>query len=145
MLRLLWPLTMFAMIGMAADDHVDREKLIGTWQSPEAEGETWILQTSGDNLHITRLQNNQKLMDFECNTAGRECAIKDSGRDTKVTMWYSGPKLVVMETKGSEVVKRRLDAAEGDTMQVEVISIVPDHKPELAKFVRRTETADKHQ
>ena len=139
-------MVLVAFVGSAAaDDLSQRTNLIGTWQSQEAAGPTWILQNDGENLHVTQLQNDQKILDFECNTLGRECKVKDSGRDTKVSMWYSGPKLVVMETKGSEVVKRRLSAAEEGKMQVEVISIVPDRKPELNTFVRRTESAQTHQ
>lgn len=129
----------------AADDHSDRANLIGTWQSQEDGGSTWSLQSSGDDLHVIHSQNGQKVMDFKCNTLGRECSTKESGHDTKVSMWYSGPKLVVLETKGSEVVKRRLSSAAGEKMQLEVISIVPDRKPELRTFVRSTESAQTHQ
>src|SRR5690242_435160 len=106
----------------------DRSKLVGAW-SPEGAGETrapWILAAPGDAMHITHVQNDQKLLDIECNTGGRECAVKDSGKPLKVSMWFNGPKLVVMETRGNEVVKRRFHVTgDGGSLELETIPIVP--------------------
>ena len=72
---------------------------------------------------------------------GRECEIKDSGRQAKVSMWFSGPKLVELETKGSEVVKRRFAlSGQGDTMELEVIPIVPVGRSET-KLLKRIQTS----
>jgi hypothetical protein len=58
-----------------------------------------------------------------------------------VSVWFSGPKLVELETKGSEVIKRRFQVAgQGDTMQLEVISIVPDGRTET-KMLKRVEAS----
>jgi hypothetical protein len=60
-------------------------------------------------------------------------------------MWHLGPKLVQLETKGNEVIKRRfLVSDQGDTMQVECISIAPDEKTETLTF-RRVQTSAQKQ
>jgi hypothetical protein len=126
------------LLGAAAFamDDTDRAKLIGAWQS-NAGGATWIFAQDGDTLHITHLQNDRKLADFACNTSGRECSVKEDGKSAKVSMWFNGPKLVVMETQGSEVVKRRFQpGGEGNVIEVETIPIVPEGKPETAKLNR---------
>jgi hypothetical protein len=52
-------------------------------------------------------------------------------------MWFNGPKLVELETKGKEVVKRRFAVAgEGDTLEIEVIPIEPAGKTETLRFRR---------
>lgn len=124
-----------------ADDGASREKIAGQWQlqggDDKAPAESWILESQPDGIHITQLQNGRKLSEFKCNTMGRECEVQDSGQKAKVSFWFSGPKLVQMETRGSEVVKRRFSTAdEGEAMQVEVIPIVPDGKPVLLRFKR---------
>jgi hypothetical protein len=124
-----------------ADDSGGRAKVNGEWQlqtgAGKDAGETWILAGREDALHITQLQNGQKLAEFDCNTKGRECEAKDAGRHAKVSFWFNGPKLVELETRGSEVVKRRFSVGDkGDVMEVEVIPIVPAGKPEVLQFKR---------
>ena len=118
-----------------ADDYADRTKLAGTWQAESAStGETpstWTLEEKGDAMHMTRSEGARKLADFECNTDGKECSVADSGKQMKVSMWYSGGKLVELETRGSDVVKRRFGiSAQEDKLEVEVMPIVPQGKPE---------------
>jgi len=78
---------------------------------------------------------------------GRECEGKDAGREAKISLWFSGPKLVQLETRGSEVVKRRFAASQpGDSMEIEVIPIVPDGKKQVLKLKRlHPTTAAAHQ
>ena len=125
-----------------ADDSTGRAKVIGEWQRLQSgagkdSGEAWILTGRENGIHIVQLQNGQKLAEFDCNTMGRECETKDSGRQAKVSFWFNGPKLVELETRGSEVVKRRFSVGDqGDVMEVEVIPIVPNGKPEVLQFKR---------
>jgi len=113
--------------------------LVGAWESPGDDSihANWMLSVDGDKLHITRLENDRKLADFQCNTAGRECDVKESGKPMKVSIWYNGPKLVMMETRGNDVVKRRFHAVkDGNEIEVEIIPIVPQGKTELLHFYR---------
>jgi hypothetical protein len=127
---------LFSAAGLTADG-VDRDKLNGSWESRGSDRATWSLDVNGDAMHIVRVENDRKLSDFECNTVGRECEIKESGKPMKVSMWFNGAKLVVMETRGNEVVKRRFQpTVDGNEVEVEVIPIVPQGKPETVRLYR---------
>jgi hypothetical protein len=122
-------------MAFGADD-AGRAKLIGAWES-HGDGGTWVLAENGDAMHVTHVQNDRKLTDFECNTEGRECSVKDAGKSAKISMWFNGPQLVLMETRGSDVVKRRFQVAgDGTAIEVETIPIVPQGKPETATLNR---------
>jgi hypothetical protein len=116
-----------------ADDFADREKLAGSWESPD--GARWVLDSKADAIHVTEFDHDRKVSEFECNTVGKECPVKDAGKGAKVTMYFNGPRLIVMETRGSEVRKLRFHAT-GDQMEFEVIPIVPQGKAETAKLSR---------
>jgi hypothetical protein len=122
------------------DDDSSRAKLIGKWLS-DGNGEaksTWdIEEGSADTIHVTNSSGAQILAEFECNTLGKECVVKGAGRKSRVSMWFNGPKLVQMETRGSQVVKRRFSiTGEGDTMDLETIPIAPAGKVETSHFKR---------
>jgi len=121
-----------ACTALLAGDAGGRDKLIGAW---EADGVTWTLQQNGDALRITQSRNDQQISKIECTVGGQECSVKDGGHALKVMMYYNGPKLVEMETRGSEVVKRRF-TADGDALEIETIPIVPDGKPQVLKLKR---------
>ncbi len=117
----------------------DRDKLIGAWENPGGgDAKTvWTLSANGDSIQITQTENERKISEVECNTVGRECEVKQAGKPVKISMWFNGPKLVVMEVRGSEVLKRRFHATDdGSAMELEVIPIVPQGKPELVHLTR---------
>jgi hypothetical protein len=130
------------LVGIAAaDDDSSRAKLMGKWQQSDGEAEaksTWALQeVTADSIRITNSSGAQTVTEFECNTVGKECAVKDAGRKSKVSMWFNGPKLVELETKGSQVVKRRFSiTGDGDAMELETIPIAPAGKVETSHFKR---------
>jgi len=136
------------MVGLAAlifgvaafADDIDRAKLMGGWESQSATGsnrETWLFEAKSDAVHITYLQGDKKLAEFECDTDGKDCATKVAGRPAKVSLWFNGSKLVELETRGSEVVKRRFAVAgAGDEMDLEIIPIASDCKAETLHFKR---------
>ncbi|HTS28742.1 MAG TPA: hypothetical protein VMH81_22885 [Bryobacteraceae bacterium] len=129
-----------------ADEISDRAKLAGTWQPKAGERSdygTWTFVDRDGSIRITEEANGQKIAEFECNTMGRECEVKESGHSTKVSLWYNGPKLVEMHTRGSEVVKRRFQVTDGDVLELEVIPIAPAGKPELIHMDRLRSEADR--
>ena len=128
---------LFLGLALAAAS-ADREKLIGAWETrPDGDSRAvWTLATNGDTFRLTAAENDRTVSDIECNTLGRECELNVSGKPIKVTMWFNGAKLVVMETRGSEVLKRRFHAAVDGTLELEVIPIVPQGKPELIRLSR---------
>jgi hypothetical protein len=124
-----------------ADDESNRAKLMGKWRQSDGNAEaksTWALEeVSADSIHVTSSSGAQTVAEFECNTVGKECAVKDAGRKSKVSMWFNGPKLVELETKGTQVVKRRFSiTADGNTMDLETIPIAPAGKAETSHFER---------
>jgi len=121
-----------------ADDAINRAKLSGAWQlGDEKGGPKWIFDQKLDDVHITYLEGDRKVTEFECNTLGRECQTKVFGKSAKVSMWFSGSKLVELETKGQEVVKRRFAVADpGDVLELEVIPILPGGKSETLHLRR---------
>jgi hypothetical protein len=131
--RLLVILCVGAGLTAFADDVADRDKLAGSWESPD--GARWVLDSKADSVHIAEFDHDRKVSELECNTLGRECAVKDGGKSAKVTMYFNGPKLVVLETRGSEVVKRRFQA-NGDQLEVETMPLVPQGKTETSKLSR---------
>jgi hypothetical protein len=143
MKRILGVVTSALLFSLSAraDDRTDRAKLIGSWQlqaaSASGEGAAWTLASKGNSLEVTQLDGGKTIAKFECSTDGTGCDIKSGGKKAVVSMWFNGPKLVQMETKGSEVVKRRFGiVAPGDVMEMEVIPIVPGGPAETLRFKR---------
>jgi hypothetical protein len=124
-----------------AEDFADTAKLAGTWA---LDGKpTWKLAPTPDGVHFTYMHGSQTVADFECNTSGKDCPIKMDGKKTTVTVYFNGSQLVLMETRGSDVVKMRFGvlAASGE-MQVETIPITASVKPETQRLKRvATESA----
>ncbi|MGA3044319.1 MAG: hypothetical protein ABSF54_26390 [Bryobacteraceae bacterium] len=139
--KLLAPAAMLFAVAAPAADDAGRGSINGEWQleagAGKGSGASWILESKNDEIHVTQLQNGQKMADFDCNTLGRECEAKDSGRHAKVSFYFNGSKLVELETRGSEVLKRRFSVGDqGDLMEVELIPVVPEGKPAVERFKR---------
>ena len=134
------------MIGLA-DDYAERVKLIGVWESQGAgKSGVWNIKDDGENLHLVYTEGSQKLADFECNTLGKDCKAKVFGHESTISLYFNGGKLVEMETRGSEVLKRRFGmAAQGDQMEVELIPLSGSAKPETQQYKRvQVATAQSH-
>jgi hypothetical protein len=134
---------LFLSLGAAAfaDDQGDRQKLLGSWELQGAAENTssssWTFSPAKDSIRVTQLEGGNKVADFACGTVGTACEIKAAGKKATVSMWFNGPLLVEMETKGSDVVKRRFKILpQGDVMEMEVIPIVPGGKTETFQFKR---------
>lgn len=124
-----------------ADDQSDHEKLIGSWElqgaAQSSPVSSWTFSAAKDSMQVTQVDNGQKVADFACDTVGTPCEIKTAGKKAMVSMWFNGPLFVEMETKGSDVVKRRFKILPQDeTMEMEVIPIVPSGKTETFQFKR---------
>jgi hypothetical protein len=124
-----------------ADDQSDRQKLIGSWELLGAMGNSpasaWTFSTSRNSIRVTQLDGGDKVADFGCKTDGTSCDIKTAGKKATVSMWFNGPRLVEMETKGSEIVKRRFRILpQGDLLEMEVIPVIPAGKTETFQFKR---------
>jgi hypothetical protein len=121
-----------------AADNGDRDKLFGSWvESGNGSASTWTFSGNGDSFHVTQLDGTAKVADYPCEADGKKCAVKLAGKKGEVSMWFNGTKLVLLETQGPTVVKRRFAVLEqGDTMEMEIIPIVPGGKTETIQFKR---------
>lgn len=124
----------------AADNSSARAQIIGAWQPKDTAAKDagiWTFENkNGDVIHITYAVGDQKMVELQCDTSGKDCKTKDVGKSAKVSMWYSGKNLVSLETRGDEIVKRRFGVGDGDSLEVEIIPIQPDGKPEKVEFRR---------
>jgi hypothetical protein len=132
-------------VGALGSDQNDREKLIGSWELQYAPltslSSHWTFSEQGKSIHVTQLEGTNTVANFECDINGDSCEIKVSGKRAMVSLWFNGPKLVELETKGSEVVKRRFEIISqgdgaGEVMEMEVIPIVPSEKTEIYRYKR---------
>ena len=131
------------MVSAALAQDTDRPNLAGKWQIDPARSEggsgvTLSIEAKDDSLHYVQADRNGGIAEFECSTDGQECAMTDGGRKAKVSLWYHGDSLVMMETKGNNVVKRKLTVTDGATLQMEVVPIVPQGKTDKLVFVKQS-------
>jgi hypothetical protein len=98
----------------------------------------WTIETKADGVtKITHKRPNQEVTEFECATNGRECTVKDEGKTVKISRWFNGAKLVQMETRGHEIIQRKFAVVQpGDTLEMEVIPVSPQGKPETLHLRR---------
>ena len=146
-LALLGSILCFGASTLPADDKVDRGKLGGKWQPAAGEKTdygTWTLEDKNGAIRVTQESNGHKIAEYECSLAVRECEIKEGGHSAKLSMWFNGPILVQMRTRGSEVVKRRFHVTgDGNILDLEVIPIAPGGKPEVVHMNRLQTEADR--
>lgn len=124
----------------AQDGADDRAKLMGSWEADAQGGAPahtmWKFETQGASLHITNSLGDKKMAEFVCEM-GKECAVKDDGKKVTVLMYFNGSKLVVQETRGEQVFKRRFGVADpGNVLELEMIPVVPGGSTETTKFTR---------
>jgi hypothetical protein len=122
-----------------ADDSAERAKLTGAWKLQGGNGAdhtVWTLDVQGDVFRVSSAQGGKTIAEFTCSPA-KECETKDGGHKVKVLMYFNGPKLVMQETKGDEIFKRRFGAGEHpDTLDLEFIPVTPGGKTEMLHFQR---------
>jgi hypothetical protein len=126
------------------DDMRDREKLNGRWQQ-EGSNTVWTVEGSGGTMRTSFQAGDGRVREVACNTVGRECKLTNDGDDIAASMWFNGPKLVQLEIRGSDVIKRRFAVApDGEGLEIEIIPIVPPGKTEVIKCRRvQPVTADR--
>jgi hypothetical protein len=136
--------TVFALLLLfvpgRADDVSDRAKLIGSWQRQDDSikaATVWLLEVKGTALHIRESLGDQKISEFECPPKGADCEGTVEGKKASVSMYYDGPALVQLVTRGSDVTRRRFSVPEQrDMMEIEVMPIVGADKAETLHLKR---------
>ena len=127
-------------VPVLADDVSDRTKPLGSWQAQDVSGKeaaVWVLEMKGTALHISESLGNMKISEFECVPKGVDCEGTVGGIKATVSMYYDGSALVQLETKGSDVTRRRFSVpAQPDMMDLEVRPIVGAGKAETLHLKR---------
>jgi len=143
----------FAALGIllagavVADDDASRAKLMGSWELTDAgkDPQIWTFQAKdakGDVIHVTNVAAQKTLMEFDCDSFGHDCVVKDNGKTAKVSLYYNGPKLIQMETRGPLICKRAfVITGEGDTMELVWEIFAPSAKTETLHFKRVSSAA----
>lgn len=139
-------LLLFAGAGFA-DDMANRAKLSGSWKASASQAksaEIWVLdEQPNDAIHIRHADSERTLTEFDCNTMGKECKVRVAGKPASVSMWFDGATLVQMETRGSNVTRRKFQVTGGgDSLSIEATPLVPAGKPQVTGF-ERSEAAAK--
>lgn len=133
--------TLLASATFADTDDI-RSKLSGNWQSQGGSAERWVIEEKSDTIRISHSTPGDKPAEVECNSLGRECEWKHDGKKGTVSMYFNGPKLIQLETRGSEIVKRRFTVLpDGNTLEVEIIPVVPTGSSQTARFARTPDGA----
>ena len=113
----------------------------GTWQSESDGAVKWVLKQDDGKIHIQELRGSGVEADYSCPLGGTECNIEDSGHSEKTCLYFNGPKLVELRTRGEDVVKRRFTLSDGGkTMELELLPISPPGKTEKLAF-QKVDTA----
>jgi hypothetical protein len=133
-------MTVVLCVPLLADDVSDRAKLMGNWQRQDDSAKAatvWLFEMKGAALHITESHGDQKVSECECPPKGSDCEGTVEGKKASVSMYFDGPALVQLMTKGSDVTRRRFAVTgQGDTMEIEVMPIVGADKADTLHLKR---------
>lgn len=120
----------------ADDQAAERASLVGSWVQ-NGGSRAWIIDNAPDGLHVTQIEGSGPIADFRCNTEGQSCDVKIACHKASVSMYYNGPALVQLETKGDLVIKRRFSVLpSGNSMKVEVTPMTGRIQTEDLEFER---------
>ncbi len=109
----------------------------GTWRLQSDSSVKFVIAQKDGKIRFTEVKGSETKADYGCKTDGKECKVKAGGHPAKVSFWFNGAKLVQLETRGNNVIRRRFELAnKGDTLKVEFTSIVPEGKDEELTFSR---------
>jgi hypothetical protein len=107
----------------------------GTWVLQKDSNIKLVLEQTPDKIHVQELKGGEVVTEYTCNLDGKDCAIKEEGHPAKVALWFNGPKLVELRTRGGEITRRRftLDAG-GKLLNVEMSPMSSQGKTEILAY-----------
>ncbi len=108
----------------------------GTWQAGDKSTDLVVEQTDG-NVHVTEQCGGKTLLDYTCKSNGKDCLFKDEGKKATVSIYFNGPKLVEIRTRGNVVMKRRFGLKDnGKTLEVDQMPITLPGKTETFLYAK---------
>jgi len=130
-------LTAVFAAGAFAEDSA-RPVLSGTWASPNDASEKLVVEQTDSGIHMQELKGNETKADYECKLDGKDCEFKEDGHPAKVSLWFNGPKLVELVTRGRNIVRRRFTLADGGKkLVVEMSAFSNPDKSETVEYTRQ--------
>jgi len=149
-MRKLLVICSIASCGLWAQDRPD---LNGLWKLDTAQSvfsevraktQTLSIRQEDESIRVeeatTEDNGKERKLDYECNTNGKECALKVNGQPLTVSAYYNGSVLVLIERrKGNDATTRkRLKTSEdGKTMTIEIANLGrPGQKPDSLVYTK---------
>ena len=132
----------------------DRPELNGVWQLDPAhcaftevrlKAQTLSIKQEDESIKVeetaTEENGKERKLEFECNTNGRECSVKLNGQAAKVSAYYNGAVLVVIEQRRSNesTIRKRFKTSEdGKTLTIEAANLgKPGLKPDSLVYTKQ--------
>lgn len=109
----------------------------GKWALQQDTSVELVLEQTSDSIQLRETKAGTMKTEYVCNTNGKECPAKDEGHSAKVSLWFNGPKLVEIISRGHELTRRRYSIADdGATLRVEVSTMSGAAKNETLVYTR---------
>jgi hypothetical protein len=122
---------------IAAAQTASAPSLSGTWVLGKDSSVKLVVEQTPEKIHVKELKGDAVRTEYTCNLDGKDCSIKEEGHSAKVALWFNGPKLVELRTRGSEVTRRRFTLAnDGKSLEVELSSMSASGKTEILAYSR---------
>ncbi|MDE3195606.1 MAG: hypothetical protein KGN84_04640 [Acidobacteriota bacterium] len=136
-MKSLFCVAMFAGVAATVLAQTDASSLSGTWVLQKDNTVKLVLEQTSDSVHVKETKGDRVVADYTCKTDGKDCKVKEEGHSEKVSLWFNGPKLVELITRGSDVTRRRFTVADGGkTLQVELAPMSTPEKTEVLAYSR---------
>jgi hypothetical protein len=131
----------------------DRPELNGVWRLDTAhstfsetrlKSQTLTIKQEDESIKIddtaTEESGKDRKLEYECNTNGKECSLKVNGQPLKVSAYYNGAVLVLIEQrKGNDLTtrKRMKTSEDGNTLTIEIANLArPGQKPDSLVYTK---------
>jgi hypothetical protein len=133
----IYILICIATAGIAAAQTGSAASLSGTWVLQKDSTVKLVVEQTPEKIHVQELKGGDVRTEYTCNLDGKDCAIKEEGHSAKVALWFNGPKLVELRTRGNEVTRRRFTlASDGKSLEVELSPMSSPGKTEIMAYSR---------
>ncbi len=130
----------------------DRPELNGVWRLDAAhstfsetrlKAQTLSIKQEDESIKVeetaTEESGKERKLEYECNTNGKECTLKLNGQAVKISAYYNGAVLVMIEQrKGSDYRKRLKTSEDGKTLTIEIGNLgKPGQKPDSMVYAKQ--------
>ena len=129
--------TLFLCMTISGIAAAQTASLSGTWVLGKDSSVKLVVEQTPEKIHVKELKGDEVRTEYTCNLDGKDCSIKEEGHSAKVALWFNGPKLVELRTRGSEVTRRRFTlTGDGKSLEVELSPMSSPGKTEILAYSR---------